>query len=240
MKKLIVANWKMNPESAEKARELFNTVKRGAKNTKAEVIICPPFLYLPLLKGLPLGAQNVFYKEKGAFTGEVSPLMLKDLGVEYSLVGHSESRKYLQETDDIVNKKLHECLHDKLTPILCIGEKEGESKEEVVHGQLAKSFKGISAHDLKKVIIAYEPVWAVGTGKNCSIDETLQSVVLIRKIISDMYNRQTTDYIKILYGGSVNAKNAAGYLKKSGVDGLLVGGASLDAGEFTNILKAVE
>ena len=241
MKPLIVANWKMNPLTGKDAVKLFELVKRGIKNTKkAEVVICPPFVYLPLLKGLVLGAQNVFYKEEGAFTGEVSCAMLKDLHVEYVILGHSEVRKNLQETDDIINKKIKEVLAASLTPILCVGEQEGEDKPAVLERQLSGAFKGITAKSTKDVIIAYEPVWAIGTGKNCGIEETMGSLLLIRKIISKLYTKDLASNMKVLYGGSVDAKNASSYINEAGANGLLVGGASLDAREFIEIVKSVQ
>ena len=239
-KKLIVANWKMNPSTEKEARELFDAVKNGVKNTKnAEVVICPPFIYLPLLQGLSLGAQNISFKEKGAFTGEVSPKQIKDLGVEYVIVGHSEARKNLNETNEIINKKLKEALTAKLKPILCVGEQEGEDKLVVLEEQLTRALHGIVNLKSKilNLVIAYEPVWAIGTGKNCSVEETIQSVLLIKKIIAKI-NKDLVDGVKILYGGSVNSINAGSYLAETNIDGLLVGGASLNAGEFIKIVKS--
>ncbi len=165
--KIIIANWKMNPPTEEEAKALFDAVKDGIKDSKAEVIICPPYVYLPLLKGLTLGAQNVSYKESGAFTGQISALMLKDLGVEYSLVGHSEARQYLKETNEDIHKKIVECLNNGLKVILCIGENEGENKTEILESEIIKALEGISEENLKNIIIAYEPIFAIGTGKNC-------------------------------------------------------------------------
>ena len=241
MQKLIVANWKMNPETAEEAKKLFDSVKNGVKKVKnIEVVICPPFIYLPLLKGLALGAQNVFYKESGAFTGEVSPLMLKNLNVQYVILGHSEARKYLNETNELINKKIKEVLAVGLKPIICIGEKEGEDKNKVLQEQLKECLKSIEKKEFEKIIIAYEPVWAIGTGKNCSIEETMNSVLLIKKIIADLYKKEIAEKIRIIYGGSVNGKNSREYILKGGVSGLLVGGASLDVNEFTQIVKSVD
>lgn len=243
-KTLIVANWKCNPASRKEAEELFGAVKNGVKDVKnAEVVICPPFVYVSCLKshvsGLTLGAQNVFYKEKGAFTGEVSSLMLKDLGVEYVIIGHSE-RRALGETNEVISKKLKVALESGLKPILCIGEKEGENKGEIIEKQLKSAFRLISNFKFKieNLAIAYEPIWAIGTGKNCSVAQTIGSVLLIRKTISKIYNAQVTGEIRILYGGSVNSGNSADYLKKAGVDGLLVGGSSLNADDFIEIVQS--
>ena len=239
MKPLIVANWKLNPTSQKDAVRLFDAIEKDAKKSSAEVVICPPFVYLALFKGLTLGAQNVFYKEEGAFTGETSVKMLKDLNVEYVILGHSEVRKNPQETNEVINKKVKECLQEKLKPIVCVGEQEGEDLSEILQHQVEGAFKGISSKEAKNVVIAYEPVWAIGTGKNCSVDQTMGSMLLIRKIISNLYNRETADAIKILYGGSVNGENSASYLKEAGADGLLVGGASLKPEEFIKIIKSV-
>lgn len=242
MQKLIIANWKENPTTQKEAVSLFEIVKRGIKNVKnAKVVICPPFVYLPLFKGMTLGAQNVFYKEQGAFTGEVSPLMLKDLQVSYVIVGHSEARKYLHETDEDINKKIKEVLAVKLKPILCIGENEGENKQQVLKKQLKEGLREIINHksEILNLIIAYEPVWAIGTGNNCSIEETISSVLLIRKIISKLYNLKIAEKMKILYGGSVNSSNASLYIKEARVNGLLVGGASLNAQDFIKIVSSV-
>jgi len=240
MKTLIIANWKLNPSTQKEAKKLFELVKNGIKKAKnVEVIICPPFVYLALLKGLTLGAQNVFYKEKGAFTGEVSPLMLKDLGVKYVIIGHLEARKYFNETDEIINKKIKSVLLVRLKPIFCVGENEREEKQNTLEKQITEGLKNISINQAKNIIIAYEPVFAIGTGRNCSIDETMNSILFIKKIISNLYNRELANKIKILYGGSVNSKNSGLYLREAGINGLLVGGASLDANDFIKIVKSV-
>ena len=251
MKTLIVANWKMNPSTEKEAKKLFDAVRRGVRGIKnIEVVICPPFVYLSLFSGLKLGAQNVFYlsadrqvKKSGAFTGEVSPLMLKDLGVEYVIIGHSESRKYLNETDEVINKKIKESLLIGLKPILCVGETDEEKnsgkKLEVLEVQITQALKGVMKSEAKNIVIAYEPVWAIGTGNNCSVDETMSSILLIRKIISKLYNREIADTTKIIYGGSVDSKNTNSYITQTGVNGLLVGGASLNAEEFIEIIKSL-
>jgi len=243
MKNLIVANWKENPTTQKEAEELFNAVKRGVEGVGGvEVVICPPFVYLSLLKGLTLGAQNVSYKDKGAYTGEVSPLMLKDLNVKYVILGHSEVRRNFNETNEIVNKKVKEVLAAGLNPILCIGEQEGKNKEEVLQIQLKEGLKGISnfKFQISNLIIAYEPVWAIGTGNNCSVEETKNSVTYIREVIAGLYSKKTADEITILYGGSVNSKNSTEYLKNTGISGLLVGGASLKAEDFVKIVQSAE
>lgn len=237
MSKIIVANWKLNPANQKEAKNLFDSVKKGVKKIKdVNIIICPPFVYLSSLKGLTLGAQNVFYKESGAFTGQVSTLMLKDLNVEYVIVGHSEVRKYFAETNQTINKKIKECLNAGLKIILCVGENDGEDKNNVLETQITEALENISENNLSEIIIAYEPIFAIGTGKNCSIEETKNSVSIIKNIISKLYSQESIDVIKILYGGSVNSANSGDYLKNAGVSGLLVGGASLNAEEFVKIV----
>jgi len=242
MKPLIVANWKMNPQTLAEANRLFNSVKNGVKNIKkVEVVICPPFLYLfdflsRWIKSqiLKLGAQDCFWEEKGAFTGEVSPTMLKDLGCKYVIIGHSE-RRALGETNEMINKKIRAVLKANLRPILCIGETEKERKEEetkkVLKNQLEKSLNCLISQSLNRLIIAYEPVWAIGTGRACGIPEAQAVDLFLKKIIKN---------VSILYGGSVNSQNARNYIKKAGFQGLLVGGVSLNAKEFIKIVKDID
>ena len=213
--KLIVANWKMNPQTLEESKRLFNSVRNGIKGIKnTEIVICPPFIYLLNLKSkilnLKLGAQDVFWEAKGAFTGEVSALMLKNLGVEYVIIGHSERRKYQRETNKIIEKKIKAALAVGLKPILCIDK----------ISQLPKDIKrGFS--------IAYEPLFAIGTGKPCSIEKA-------KKIRASLIR-----FKRVLYGGSVNSENARDFIKKAKFQGLLVGGASLNSKEFVKLVKNV-
>jgi len=243
MKPLIVANWKLNPLSQKEAKKLFDKVKKQKSKLKnADIVICPPYVYLPLLKGLSIGAQNVYLEEKGAFTGEISASMLKDLKIEYVILGHSERRKYFLENDEVVNKKVKKALSFNLKPIFCIGEtaqeRDSGKKSEVLERQLREGLKSVTKEEMKKVSVAYEPVWAIGTGNNCSVDETMTSVLFIRKILTSIFNRQTADTTKILYGGSVKSENSGPYIKNGGANGLLVGGASLNAEEFIKIIKS--
>lgn len=231
----------MNPNSQKEAEEIFNGIKNGIEAASAqgfggpkEVVVCPPFVYLPLLKGLALGAQNIYFEDKGAFTGEISAAMLKDLRVEYVIIGHSERRKYFGETDGIVNKKIKKALEAGLKIIFCIGETAEErdtgKKNEVLERQIKIGLDGIE--NLENINVAYEPVWAIGTGNNCGVEETKESVDFIRQFVKPE--------TRILYGGSVKSENSGAYIKNAGANGLLVGGASLNAEEFVKIVKSAE
>lgn len=222
MKPLIVANWKMNPPALKGAKLLFDSIGRGIKNIKnAEVVICPPFPFISGLKSdilnLKLGGQDCFWEDKGAFTGEVSAFMLKSLGCHYVIVGHSERRKYFNETDRTVNKKIKAALENGLKPILCV--------ENVL--QVKKGLKGVLRKEFKNLIIAYEPVFAIGTGKPCSPEKAER----MRREIKSVIN------VPVLYGGSVNSQNAGDYVKEAKFQGLLVGGASLNPQEFAKIVR---
>lgn len=221
----------MNPVTIKEAEELFNSVKQGVKDVEnAETVICPPFIYLPLLKGLTLGAQDSYWEEKGAYTGEVSIAMLKEIGCKYVIIGHSERRKYFNETDEIVNRKVKTTLKAGLIPIVCIGETEEEREMDKTEGVLEEEIKqGLDKVDVSKIVIAYEPIWAIGTGNPCDVEEALRMKEIIQKMLSKD--------IRILYGGSAKANNAEGYLKQAGFNGLLVGGASLDPKEFIKIVN---
>ena len=209
---------------------------------KSEVVICPPNIYLSELKGLTLGAQNIYFEEKGAFTGEVSAKMAKDLGTEYVIIGHSERRKYFGETDEIVNKKIKSAISVELEQIFCIGETEEErnnnKQEEVVERQINKGLDGVA--DVQGMVIAYEPVWAIGTGKACSAEDAKKMKEFIVKVMKEIYGENEVSKVRVLYGGSVNSENSTGYLKDAGYNGLLVGGASLKADEFIKIVKSAE
>lgn len=232
MQNLIVANWKMNPVTQKEAEDIFNGIKKGVKGAAAEVVICPPFVYLPILKGLTLGAQNMFYEDKGTFTGKISGLMLKDLGVEYVIIGHSEIRK-LGETDEIINKKIKKALTVGLKVVFCIGEtaeeRDAGKKNEVLQRQIKRGLTGIEFSE--NLNVAYEPVWAIGTGNNCRAEEAKEVFNFIRKFVKDA---------RILYGGSVKSENSGAYIKEAGANGLLVGGASLNPEEFVKIVKSAE
>ena len=244
MKPLIVANWKMNPQTYKEAEDLIKDVLQYMKAAKGvEVVLCPPFTWLTDFShknksAATFGAQDVFYERKGAFTGEISPEMLKNSNVEYVIVGHSERRNYFGETDEIVNKKVKAAVGAGLKVILCVGEHAGEDKSAVLEKQITEGLKGITRDQAKNMVIAYEPVWAIGTGNNCSVDVAMGSILFVRKIISQLYRRELADNMRILYGGSVKSENSGAYIKEGGANGLLVGGASLNAGEFVKIVKS--
>ncbi|MFH0852641.1 MAG: triose-phosphate isomerase [bacterium] len=246
---ILIANWKMNPQTAKEAKALFEAESNLGRLKNIEVVICPPACFLPLFSGaknLKLGGQDLFWENPpaggGAYTGEVSGKMLRDLGCEYAIVGHSERREHAGETDEIINAKLKTALKSGLTPILCVGEREGEEMSDVVAGQIKKGLADIGKNQLEKVIIAYEPVWAISTSaaaKECSPDNALSAAVFIRKILTEIYSNFLAQKVAIIYGGSVDAGNGVSYIKQSQMAGLLVGGASLDSGEFVKLGEGV-
>ncbi len=254
-KPLIIANWKMNPTTQKEAEHLFESVEKEVRKIKeAEIVICPPFVWLSVLVasargGLAFGSQDCFWEEKGAYTSQVSPLMLKNLGCQYVIIGHSERRKYFQESDELINRKIKTALKTRLRPILCIGEEvrdtfdsQGQPLNEMslkVGEQLEKDLLGISAAKIREIVIAYEPIWAIGTGFPCSSNEAMKAALFIRKTLAKLYNRSTADKVKIIYGGSVDSQNANDYIKGARMDGVLVGHASLNATEFVKIIESV-
>jgi triosephosphate isomerase len=257
-KKLIIANWKCNPISQKETILLLETLQKGmAKISKTEVVICPPFVYLLSFKfqsadwrtSFNLGAQDCHWENKGTYTGAVSPAMLKDLGCQYVLIGHSERRKYFGETDLSVNLKLKAALKSRLIPVLCIGEQSRSDEKgevgKVVGEQLKNALAEIPASRIAEIVIAYEPVWAissgvVGSGAPCLPEDALKAALFIRSELTKMHNRRLAEKVKIIYGGSVTSKNAADYLKEIGISGVLVGGASLNASEFIKLAESVE
>jgi len=226
-KTLIIANWKMNPATLDEAKKLFNEFKN------LDAVICPPFCYLnnkirPAGAKFTLGAQNCHWEEKGPFTGEISPKMLKSLGAKYVIIGHSERRIHFQETDEMINKKVKAALEFGLVPILCIGEKRGEDAQSTAENQLKEDLKEIPEKDVKEIIVAYEPVWAISTfgGEICLPEKAKNILDFIKTKFAG----------KIIYGGSVDSKIINGYLDV-GYEGALVGGASLKVEEFVKIVK---
>ena len=245
-KKVIAGNWKMNMLPNE-AMACIEQLAAAVKDTENEVILCVPYtdLFYALLTAqgtnIKIGAQNMHFEEKGAFTGEVSGPMLKCIGVEYVIIGHSERRQYFAETDETVNKKIKAALANDLKPIVCVGEtleqRESGKAEEVFTTQTRKAFEGLSAEEAKKVIIAYEPIWAIGTGKTATSEDANNSVKAIRNEIRSLYGDEVADEIIIQYGGSVKSTNAKELFTTSDIDGGLVGGASLKADEFAKIVN---
>ncbi|MDO8594050.1 MAG: triose-phosphate isomerase [bacterium] len=246
-KKLIVANWKMNPASAAEARVLFSKTKlAGRKLDSVETVICPPFPYLGLFvhggtTRVSLGTQDVFWANSARATGEVSPEMLKDIGVSYIIVGHSE-RRTLGESDEIVSKKLKAVLTEGLTPILCVGEKERDADGryfESLKNQIKASCVGLRSSDFRALVIAYEPLWAIGKSAREAMQpgNIREMAIFIQKVLSDAFGEEAARVAKLLYGGSVEEGNTNAILTEGGVNGLLVGHASLDAAGFTKILK---
>lgn len=248
---IVIANWKMNPQTAKEAAVLFRAVSRGIRGVKnVDVAIAPPFVYFQKLQAesgkrkAALAAQDIFWEERGAYTGEISPAMLKTLGARYGIIGHSERRIHLGETDEMVNKKIKAALQSGLIPVLCVGERIRERPDEIpasVGEQVKKALAGLKRGDFKNGIIAYEPVWAIGTGTPETPDGATRAALYIRKIVRDMLGQKTADSVRVIYGGSVNAKNAAAFISRDirGMEGLLVGGASLNAEEFVEIVRSV-
>lgn len=244
MKPLIVANWKCNPLTLKEAQELLNSVVDGIDSI-ADVVICPPFAFLSSLinDSITFGAQNCCFEDKGAFTGEVSVLMLEDLGCKYVIIGHSERRNLFKETNQDINLKLKKVLDSSLKPILCIGEnredREGGKTFEILIEQLEECLIDISKEKANKIVLAYEPVWAIGTGKNAETEKIEEVRAFIKEFLSKKFSEDISNQIKILYGGSVGSNNVNQYLKDAKMDGVLVGGASIKADEFIKLVKNV-
>ncbi|OGZ34347.1 MAG: triose-phosphate isomerase [Candidatus Portnoybacteria bacterium RBG_13_41_18] len=240
---IIVGNWKMNPLTARDAKALFEAVVnnvRGLKNI--ETIICPPFCYLSFFgdrRAVKVGGQDIFWELQGAYSGQISGKMLKDLGCQNVIIGHSERRQFGGDDDEIINLKLKAALKVGLTPIFCVGEQAGQEIGQVIEQQLKIGLKDIDKTQIKKIIIAYEPVWAIGTGNPCTPNSAMCAALLVKKILTALYSRFIAENIPVLYGGSVDSKNAAMYIKEAKMQGLLVGGASLDAEEFAKIGESV-
>lgn len=247
-KKLIVANWKMNPGTLAEAKKIFSGIKqKAAKLRNTETVVCPPFVYLhefaAMAKGrrCALGAQDVFWERDGGFTGEISASMLSDASVQYVIVGHSE-RRALGDTDDKVNKKAHRAMKDGFKIIICVGEKERDAHARYflfLEQQLKQSLAKVTRAMLKKVIIAYEPLWAIGKDavRPATPHEFFEILIFIRKILSDMFGKKEAFAVPILYGGSVDHRNAKEFLNVDGSAGLLVGRASLEPKLFGEILS---
>lgn len=245
-RKVIAGNWKMNMLPNE-AIAFIEQLTPLVKNTENEVILCVPYtdLFYSLLTAqntnIKIGAQNMHFEESGAYTGEVSGQMLKCIGVEYVIIGHSERRQYFAETDETVNKKIKAALKNELKPIVCVGEtleqREAGKTEEIITIQTKLALEGLTQEEVNKVIIAYEPIWAIGTGKTATSEDANNSIKAIRNEIANLYGSEVADEIIIQYGGSVKSSNAKELFTTSDIDGGLVGGASLKAEEFAKIVN---
>lgn len=244
-RKVVAGNWKMN-KTPNEAKELIKVLKPKVFNKNVDVIFCVPFVDLQvaidLLMGsdIAVGAQNMFFEEKGAYTGEVSPNMLYEMGVEYVIIGHSERRQIFGETDECVNKKVLKAFEHEIIPIVCCGEtldqREAGETIDFVKSQITKAFENVSPEDAVNAIVAYEPIWAIGTGKVATAQQAEEVCLAIRDTICDLYGEDIAIEIRILYGGSVNGSNAAEIFAMEDIDGGLVGGASLKE-DFANIVN---
>ncbi len=244
-KKIIAGNWKMNMTPSE-AVALVNELKPLVKNEEVDVVFCVPAIdIIPAVEAakgtnINIGAENMYFEEKGAYTGEISPNMLVDAGVKYVVLGHSERREYFAETDETVNKKVLKAFEHNITPIICCGETLAQRKQGIyldwIRMQIKIAFQNVTADQAKTAVIAYEPIWAIGTGETATADQAEEVCGAIRACIAEVYDQATADAIRIQYGGSVNAGNAAELFAKPDIDGGLVGGASLkpDFGKIVN------
>ena len=246
-KPIIAGNWKLN-NTSKGSIDLASSLKEHLADVSgADIVICPVFTSLGAVKdviansNIKLGAQDMFWEDTGAFTGEVSAVMLADVGAEYVIIGHSERRQYFAETNEMVNKKIKAALKHGLTPIVCVGEvleeRERGATFDVVGSQFSESFAEISADDMKKIIIAYEPVWAIGTGKTATPEQAEEVHKYIRELIAKAHDEETALKVRIQYGGSVKPDNISELIAQPDIDGALVGGASLKADAFVEIVK---
>ncbi|MCR5430537.1 MAG: triose-phosphate isomerase [Eubacterium sp.] len=247
-KKIIAGNWKMNKTPSE-AVALIDELKPLVANDEVDVVFCVPAIdIVPAVEAtkdtnINIGAENLYFEESGAYTGEIAPNMLTDAGVKYVIIGHSERREYFAETDETVNKKVLKAIEHDVTPIICCGETLEQREQGItidwVRMQIKIAYQGVSADDAKNTVIAYEPIWAIGTGKTATSDQAEEVCAAIRECLAEVYDQATADAIRIQYGGSMNADNAAELLAKPNIDGGLVGGASLkaDFGKIVNYNK---
>lgn len=246
-KPIIAGNWKMY-KKVDEAIALVSELSDLVADVKdVEVVVCPTFTALDAVietlqgSNIAVGAQNMYWQEEGAFTGEISPVMLKDLGCKYVILGHSERRQYFGETDEGVNKKIKAAFINELIPIACVGEtleqREAGSTEQVVRKQVEGALAGLEADKTAGLVIAYEPVWAIGTGKTASNEDAQQVCGFIRRVVTEMFNKETAEKVRIQYGGSVKADNISALMAQGDIDGALVGGASLEANSFAKIVR---
>ncbi|EGT3682541.1 triose-phosphate isomerase [Clostridioides difficile] len=244
-KPIIAGNWKMH-KTIKEALEFVNEIKDKVNSDKVEAVICAPFTLLKDLKeatkgtNIKIGAQNMHFEEKGAFTGEVSPLMLKEIDMDYVVIGHSERRQYFNETDETVNKKVLKALEVGIDPILCVGEtleqREAGKTKDVCKVQVEKALENVLKDDLAKVVVAYEPIWAIGTGKTATAEDANDVISYIREVIKGLYGELANE-VRIQYGGSVKPSNVAEIMGQSDIDGALVGGASLASNDYLGLVN---
>ncbi|NOX96480.1 MAG: triose-phosphate isomerase [Nitrospirae bacterium] len=246
-KPLIAGNWKMN-KTASQAEELAGALKDKLKNeNKVDIIICPPFTSLEaackVVKGsnIGLGAQNIYWEEEGAYTGEISAPMIKEIGCQSVIIGHSERRQFFGETNETVNRKVKAALKFDLTPLVCVGErleeKEAGRTFSVVESHIKEGLTGLKKEEILKIVVAYEPVWAIGTGKTATPQEANEVHSHIRRLLTGLYGEEVASRVRILYGGSVKPDNISGLMSETDIDGALVGGASLQADSFVGIVQ---
>ena len=240
-KPIIAGNWKMHKTIAE-AVEFVNEIKGKLNDEVVDAVICAPFTLLKDLKdatkgtNIKIGAQNMHFEEKGAFTGEISPLMLKELNIDYVVIGHSERREYFNETDETCNKKVLKALEVGIDPILCCGETLEERTKDVVKTQVISGLANVKAEELEKVVIAYEPIWAIGTGKTATAEQANDVIAYIREVIASIYG-EVANKVRIQYGGSVKPGNVVEIMGQSDIDGALVGGASLEPADYIALVN---
>ncbi|MDD7543496.1 MAG: triose-phosphate isomerase [Peptoniphilaceae bacterium] len=243
---IIAGNWKMNKTPYE-GRVLTSHIAEHELDEAVEAVLCVPFTDLQAVgeafgnADLHLGAQNMYFEDKGAYTGEISAKMLKDLGVEYVIIGHSERRDIFGESDELIRKKVAKALQEGLRPILCVGEsleeRESGKAQEIVGNQLLRDFEGLGGTDFENIVIAYEPKWAIGTGKTASAEDAEEMCAFIRRQIGSTFGKKASDDVRIQYGGSVKPENVKEIMSKENIDGALVGGASLEAHSFLTLVN---
>lgn len=238
-KPIIAGNWKMN-KTIQETKDFLQEIN-DFEFSGVEAVLCAPYTDLAVLKdninqAVKIGSQNIHWETSGAYTGEISPLMLKELGVEYAIVGHSERREMFGETDDSVNKRVHSAFDNEIVPIVCVGERlderENDETKEVVKKQTEKAIEGLSSEQVKQLVIAYEPIWAIGTGKSSSAEDANAVIGFIRSVVADQYDQQVANEVRIQYGGSVKADNIKSFMAQPEIDGALVGGASLKSDTY--------
>ncbi len=246
-KPIIAGNWKMNKTRDEALQFIYNVNGKLPSNEEVDSVICTQS---PILRdmvkrqgtNLRIGAQNMHYLDNGAYTGEVSALLLVGIGVEYVIIGHSERRAYYNETDETVNKKVHHAFNHGLNPIVCVGEsleiREANKTNEFVKAQVVKALEGLSKEQIKELVLAYEPIWAIGTGKTATAEMANDTIKAIRNVVAELYDNEAAEAVRIQYGGSVKPANIKELLAMSDIDGALVGGASLDASSFIQLVEA--